>query len=130
MGNKKFLIDTNVAIEYLGEILTENVLAKLDKIIDSKYHLSVINKIELLGFSGLSDKERKKFQELIDSSIIINLTEDIVNLTIRIRKKYKIKLPDSIIAASALNNDLILITRNTKDFDKISGLNIIDPYNL
>jgi len=45
MGRKKYLIDTNVAIEYFGETLPENVLASLDNIIDNQLFVSVINSL-------------------------------------------------------------------------------------
>ena len=48
------MIDTNVAIEYIGETLPEEALIWLDKIIDTQFFISVINKIELLGFSDIT----------------------------------------------------------------------------
>ncbi len=130
MGRKEYLIDTNVAIEYIGEVLSESSLKKLDTIIDRKFSISVINKIELLGFADITENEELKFQELIDAADIINLGEDIIHRTIKVRRQFKIKLPDAIIAATALVNNLALITRNTKDFDKIEGLDIINPLDL
>jgi len=47
-----------------------------------------------------------------------------------IRKTFKTKLPDAIIAATAIVNNLSLITRNTKDFEKIQELEVVDPYTL
>lgn len=43
---------------------------------------------------------------------------------------HKTKLPDAIIAATALVYDLILITRNTADFKSIDGLKVVDPHSL
>ncbi|HAL83190.1 MAG TPA: hypothetical protein DCO83_13965 [Mucilaginibacter sp.] len=51
-------------------------------------------------------------------------------MTIELRKKYKIKLPDALIAATALHYRLILITRNISDFNKIAGLKIINPHTI
>jgi predicted nucleic acid-binding protein len=45
-----------------------------------------------------------------------------------LRKKYKIKLPDAIIAATAIVNDFTLISHNFKDFLKITELHFINPY--
>ena len=42
---------------------------------------------------------------------------------------YKIKLPDAIIAATALVHNLTLLTRNEKDFSKISNVEITNPWN-
>jgi predicted nucleic acid-binding protein len=122
MERKGFLIDTNVAIEYIGEVLNEDVLNELDHIINSGYFISVINKIELLGFHNLSELEDEKFYEFVKNAQIFDLDEMIVEKTIEICRNFRIKLPDAIIAATALVHQLTLLTRNTKDFEKISGL--------
>ena len=62
--------------------------------------------------------------------IVFELTEEVADLCIGLRKKYKSKLPDAIIAATALAAKATLITRNTSDFKNIKGLNFIDPYSL
>jgi predicted nucleic acid-binding protein len=64
----------------------------------------------------------------MDDITILDLTEKVVDMTISIRRNYKIKLPDAIIVASALVYDLILIIRNTSDFKNIVELNMIDPH--
>jgi predicted nucleic acid-binding protein len=51
-----------------------------------------------------------------------------VERTIQIRKYNRIKLPDAIIAATALQNDLILVTNNATDFKNIKDLEIFNPY--
>ena len=66
----------------------------------------------------------------INGSTVIDLSDDIVSKTIEIRKTKKIKLPDAIIAATALVYDLVLISRNTSDFTNIDGLKVIDPHSL
>ncbi len=61
---------------------------------------------------------------------MLELDRDIIERTILLRKAQKIKLPDAIIAATALVHNLTLITRNTGDFSKITGLKIIDPHTI
>ena len=58
------------------------------------------------------------------------IDEEIVAQTIKLRQQYKTQLPDAIIAATALVNGLILITRNSKDFEQIADLEVINPYNM
>ena len=130
MGESEYLIDTNVAIEYIGASLPEKALSKLDTIINSQFYISVINKIELLGFSGLTENETEKFTLFIDSAINIGLNRDVVNMTIEIRKAFKIKIPDAIIAATALTYDLVLITRNTADFKNIPNIRMLESTQL
>ncbi len=130
MGRKDYLIDTNVAIEYIGEVLPKKALILLDEIIDRQFYISIINKIELLGFPGITNYEELKFHEFIASSNVLDLDDDITNITIDIRRQYKVKLPDAIIAATAIVNKFIIITRNKKDFDKIEGLDVLNPYDM
>jgi len=49
----KILIDTNIAIGYIGNSLSIEAMNSLDNIFNNEYHISVINKIELLGFPDL-----------------------------------------------------------------------------
>jgi predicted nucleic acid-binding protein len=52
----------------------------------------------------------------------------VIAKTIELRKKYRIKLPDAIIAATAIVHELTLITRNTPDFKSINGLKLLSPW--
>ena len=128
MGTQ-YLVDTNAVIELLGDKLPENGTEWLEKIIASQeHHLSVINQIELLGYNG-SDDEMKVFEEFVSESSIMQLSEAIVKKTISLRKIYKIKLPDAIIAATALIHDLTVVTRNSQDFKKIPELSWVNPHD-
>jgi predicted nucleic acid-binding protein len=123
---KRYLIDTNIVIDFSENRLPLNAKLFVAEVIDNEPNISIINKIELLGFSIVTPE----IIEFTDSTNIINLTEDVANQTISLRKKRKIKLPDAIIAATALTHNLTLISRNSKDFDGIDGLEFINPYDL
>jgi predicted nucleic acid-binding protein len=120
------LIDTNCIIDFGNGNLPISVKEYLSKIIDNRPSISIINKIEILGFTN----QIPSVSELIDFVNVIGLTDDIVNETINIRKSIKIKLPDAIIAASAFSQNLTVLTRNTFDFKIIKGLQVINPWNL
>jgi len=122
---KKILVDTNIAIGYIGNRLNIQLMDKLDKLFNNQFHISVINKIEMLGYPNLDKNEEAKFNLLIDNSIVHDIDNKVIDKTIQIRKKYKIKLPDALIAATCLANELAIITLNSKDFVDIEGLNII-----
>lgn len=127
---RKILIDTNIAIGYIGNRLSLQAMDKLDQIFDTEYHLSVINKIEILGFPDLDKTEEAKFNLLIDHAVLHPIDNRIIEETISIRKKHKIKLPDAIIAATCLINGLDALTLNTKDFENINGLRVIHPESI
>ncbi len=120
-----YLLDTNTIIDYLGGKFYSNARNNLDKIIDEEINISVINKIELLSFS----KVEQNLLDFVNESNVYRLDEYIVDQTIKIRKEHRIKLPDAIIAATALLFNFTLITNNTKDFKKLEHLNLINPYN-
>ena len=125
MGRQDYLIDTDVAIYYFGLSLSKESEKFIDQILDKKYSISVINRIELLGFKGLTGNESEALSSFVNNSNIFDLEEEIILKTIQIRKIYKIRLPDAIIAATCLVNNCSLITNNVKDFDKIAGLHFI-----
>ena len=110
----------------MGNRLPNNANRFLARIIDNEIYLSVINKIELLGFLTVE-------QDLIDfvnCSNILPIDDNIVDKTIEVRRTYKTKLPDAVIAATALHYSLILVSNNTKDFKNIKGVEVINPYNI
>ncbi len=129
MGTK-ILIDTNIAIGYIGNRLSVQSMDKLDDLFNSQYHLSVINKIELLGYPNLEKIEEEKFNLFINHSIIHQIDNKTIEKTIEIRKKHRIKLPDAIIAATCLLNGLDILTLNVKDFENIEGLKVIQSESI
>ena len=123
-----YLMDTNVGIDLLGGLLSSKVIKWLDnQILESNISISVINEIELLGFNTTLD-EAQDLQDLINNVIVIELSRDVVNQTIQLKKIKKMKLPDAIIAATALVHNLTIVSRNKSDFKNIDGLKCIDPY--
>ena len=80
-----------------------------------------------VNFSFQNQDEEKEVTEFCETFKRIFLTEEIERQTIFIRKSYKIKLPDAIIAATAMVYNLILVTHNVDDFKNIQGLKIVNP---
>ncbi len=124
---KEYLIDTNSVIDYLDNKLPDNANELIDSI-DSK--ISVITRVELLAWPGADEQQTLILDEFIKASEVFSLEEPIILKAIEIRKTHKTKLPDAIIAATALVKELTIITRNTKDFDKIEGLVALNPYDI
>ena len=121
---QKYLVDTNVIIDFAENKFQPKARKFVASLIDGELQLSVINKIELLSFSQVGNE----IIELVNSASIIGLTDAIVNRTIIIRRLRKIKLPDAVIAATAIENNLQLVTRNIDDFQNIKALKVINPW--
>lgn len=122
-----YLLDTNIVSGYLSLLIPEPGLDFIDGIVDSTPCLSVITQIELLSWQTEKSVERK-VREFIDDSDIYTLDEGVISECVRLRRKYKIKTPDALIAATAIFHKLTLVTNNTKDFSNIKALKVIDPY--
>ena len=125
---KRYLLDSNIVIEYIAGLFPEKAIQWLNKLIDEEINVSIITKIEVLSFDPDKDDNYSILIDFFDASNILELTKEIVNKTIMIRQKQKIKLPDAIIASTAIVNGLILVSRNTKDFKIISDLEVVNPY--
>lgn len=129
MGTK-YLLDSNVIIELLSSSFSDETARRFQSIVDSDdYFLSVISRIEVLGYDGNSE-EMNRTNEFIQDSMVIGLEEAIILRAIALRKLIKIKLPDAIIAATAIVYNLTLVTRNTADFKNIPGLTLISSQSL
>lgn len=128
MEQSQYLIDTNAIIDYLGQKLPPAGMEFMNPILDNVPNVSVISKIEVLGFNA-SEQYCLLLSDFMYDVIVLDLTSPIVDVCIDIRKKNKTKLPDAIIAATALVYDLVLITRNISDFKNIQGLKVINPHS-
>ena len=126
---EQYLIDTNVVSGYFSASFPDSGLQFMDTVIDDVPNLSVITQIELLCWKTGAAKEQK-VKGFLAESIIFDLTNDVVLKCVEIRRKRKINTPDAIIAATALCNNFTLITNNTRDFENIKGLKVVDPYKM
>jgi len=128
MGTQ-YLIDSNVVIDFLDNKITFSGMNFVSKIIDCVPNISVITQIEVLRYNAPKNAHLL-LSDFIDNSKIFPLSEEIVPLVINICKFNKIKLPDAIIAATAVYYNLTLLTRNTDDFKNIENLTTINPYDI
>lgn len=124
---QRYLVDTNVIIDNFGNKLPEKAKTLLYSI---DLTISSVTKIEVLGWLNATKEQLQPLYDFMEIANILPINEAVIEKTIEIRQTKKIALGDAIISASALVHNLTLITRNTSDFKSISGLHLIDPYNL
>lgn len=126
---QKYLIDTCAVIKYLDNIFPPKGLSFMDNLVDEDSNVSFITKIELLVWNPPIPSDIIIREEFLDSSEIYYINDDIINLAIQLRKETNIKLPDAVIAATAMVNNLILISFNDNDFLKVEplGLKYLNP---
>ncbi len=117
------LLDSNIII-YAAESGYDEVrefIAKQDS------SVSVISKVEVLGYHKLNYENRQKLERIFRFFPVLPLSNTIIDKAISLRQTRKISLGDALIAATALIHELTIVTANTKDFNWIDDLEIINP---
>jgi predicted nucleic acid-binding protein len=104
------LFDSNVLIDYLNEIAA----AKVEYELYESRAISIITWMEVLA--GATAESRLATQVFLDSFAVIGISNKVAQRAVQIRAEKRLKLPDAIILATALEHALLLVTRNTKDF--------------
>ena len=114
-GIKSFLADTNILIYYLeGRI-------QMIPYVESNFFISIITEIEFLGVKHIQGLSFSKRESLVKECIRLPLDEMVKDIAINIKQQFKMKTPDSIIAATAIKYQLTLLTAD-KEFKKIPDL--------
>lgn len=111
MSGHKYLADTNAFIFLLDKH------PSLKPLLDSEWHYSFITEIELKGKFGITHSEFSNCTRL-------SFSEEICKLTIELKQKFKIKIPDAVIAATCLSKNLPLITFD-KGFSVVKSLDLV-----
>ncbi|MGF2037266.1 MAG: type II toxin-antitoxin system VapC family toxin [Nostoc sp. CmiVER01] len=124
----KYVYDTNIFIYYLADESTVNSFFTEEFLNLHEVLISPIIHIELLSFAGLEKEEEQAIRDLLSQFYSVPLLREIEEQTIQLKRQYKIKLPDAIIAATALHKDAFLVTRNANDFQGIAELKIQNPF--
>lgn len=127
---KRYLIDTSAAIKYLNGTFPLKGLQFMDRVVDVESILSFISEIELQVWNPADPDDINIYRQFVSNSMILFLENGIIPETIRVRKTYNLKLPDALIAATCLINNMTLIADNDKDFARVESLVCINPNNL
>jgi predicted nucleic acid-binding protein len=106
----KALFDTNILVDYLNGILAaKDEIARYEQPL-----ISLITWMEVLA--GTQADDEAKVRAFLRRFTCKGIDETVAERTVVLRQTDRIKLPDAIIRATALNESALLITRNTKDF--------------
>ena len=122
---KLWLLDSNIAIyaskpsyQFLRSwMMSQSVAA------------SAISRVEVLGFHNLSSPERQDLESLFSQMIVLPMLPNVVERAVLVRQQKKTSLGDALVAATALEHNLPLVTRNKTDFTWIPGLQVFDPFD-
>ncbi len=121
MARLKALFDTNLLVDYLNGVAdAREELARYENA-----SISVITWMEVMvGANAASETATRRFLASFDR---LGVTEAVGERAVTLRRTMKLRLPDAIILATAQVDNLLLVTRNTKDFNAdIPGIRV--PY--
>ncbi len=120
VNGKKVFLDTNAFIYFFEgrSNITELVVHT------PAIYFSPITEIELLSAPKLTLRETEKIREFLSICQRVELTENIIEQTVVLRRQHRFKVPDAIIAASALVLDIPLVSADV-DFQKVEGMVLI-----
>jgi predicted nucleic acid-binding protein len=126
MSKTEYLIDTNILIYHTkGSQRTVDFISGL--ISQRAFHISILTKIEFLGWDKHNLEGFEKCKKLIEFASVYPVEEEIANKAIELKRGMKIKLADAVIAATAILKNMKLATRNVEDFKMIKDLEVINP---
>ena len=111
------LIDSDVLVDHLRG--HRRLIRGADTL-----HVSAVTRAEL--FSGRATEERR-IRRLLEAMIDIPIDAPVAERAGRIRRASAVRLPDALIAATAIEHRLVLVTRNVRDFAGIKGLKLRPP---
>jgi hypothetical protein len=118
------LLDSNILIYGANG---EN--PSLDDILDrTDLAAASVTRIETVGFHRLSEIERVWLETTFARMKILPLDDAVAERAIALRQERRMGLADAIIAATALEHNLSLVTRNEEDFKHVTGLRVINPF--
>ncbi len=124
MSGNRYVLDTNAIVALLqGNIQLIELLKDADWI-----GVSVISQIEFLVFPGLTQDDRQIFDQFLQRVQVLGLVAIdavLINKIIEIRQQYRLKLPDAVIAAMAIQNSASLVTAD-REFAKVTILTVIN----
>ena len=119
MNGNSFLIDTNIILYLLGGNQTV-----FDILYEHDLYVSFISQLELLSYRNINNAEEIRIKRFISDCSLIDINESIKQNVITIRKQVSLKLPDCIIAATAMHLGIPLLTAD-KNFKQLPEISVV-----
>ena len=119
-----YVLDTNAIIYYLsGEKEIVALITEAHERGEIVYVPTIV-RLELLSKPDMTSSERDAILTFLATCRYVHLDIAIADIAADVRRLYRLKTPDSIIAASTLYTGSILVTRNSKDFARVENVRI------
>jgi predicted nucleic acid-binding protein len=110
MPKPRFVLDTAIAIDLLNGLpSSKSIKVKLEK---AKVYVSIVTRIEMLSFPNITPEIESLIKHFLKSVQVVPLNRKVLRNTILLRRSKKLKIPDSIIAATALSLQATVVSRD------------------
>ncbi len=110
MNGIKYLLDTNIIIGLFARNPAVLDLLKTRQVKTHECAYNAITRMELLSYPAITVSDKLTLESFLSCMTYLAITQDIENETIQFRLNNKTKLPDAIIAATAIQHQIELLT--------------------
>ena len=126
LTERPLLFDSNFLILHLGHALDEAMIKLLKiSVANELAAISVVTRAEVLSWPKHTAASLAQAQDFLTNFESIPVDDQIADAAAQIRRTVNIKLPDALIAATALEAQRTLVTANARDFEKIADLALL-----
>lgn len=136
-GKKNKEKTEKLSVNFMDVLLDSNIIIYasypsnkflLDFIQEHSVFVSAISYVEVLGFHLLKEKEKQYLETFFQNTEIVPLNFSILKEAVKLKQSKKMSLGDALVAATAIERKLTLVTHNTKDFSWIKIFSVLDPF--
>lgn len=124
---ERYLIDTSAIIKYLNGSFPAAGLHFMDQVLEEQSNISFMSEIELRVWNPVDQSDKEVYDYFVTKSNVIGISQEVIDQTVAVRTLHRLKVPDAIIAATAIVNNMTLIADNDKDFLKVDSLSYLNP---
>ncbi len=89
--------------------------------------VSAVSVVEVLGYHLITPADKTQYERFFQGALVHAVTDAVIQRAVALRQARKMSLGNALIAATALEHNLTLVTRNTADFKHVPGLTLVDP---
>ena len=110
MNGINFLLDTNFILGLLKATPEVLAIVEVSDLLASSCAYSAVTRMELLGYPNITPDEERLIADRLSKFTYLSISSEVENLAITLRRTRKLKLPDALIAATAIHHGLELLT--------------------
>jgi predicted nucleic acid-binding protein len=119
-----YILDTNIIIAFFKGDEAVGAAIRQWQSAATTLVTSTMTLTELLALPDITKSEEDRIKEFLLSTRTVSVNWRIAELAAHVRRRYRLKIADSLTAATAWHEATVLITRNIRDFRKVKELEV------